>query len=92
VVITYEGIIGYRKMLKDVLVFWDIHSEEKIWIQNYWKFGKESMLRLAYVDLIDNSGYFPEDIYIFDESLKWSLVWTHEDNEGIRICVKVGDI
>lgn len=92
IVINLDEVISYREKLKQVLIFWDIHSKEKIWVDDYWKFGKDSVLQLDYGDILDNLEYFPEDIYIFDESMEWTLVLTHEDNNGVRVCAKVGNI
>jgi hypothetical protein len=91
-IITFDEISNYRTQLKNVMVFWDIHSKERIWVDDYWKFGKASILRLDYGDFLDNLQYFPEDVYIFDDSMEWTLVLTHEDNEGIRVCAKAGKI
>lgn len=92
VIIRFDEIIAYKDLLKQVLIFWDIHSKEKIWIDDYWKFGKDSILKLNYSDILNNLDYFPEDVYIFDDSMEWTLALTHEENNGIRICAKVGNI
>lgn len=91
-IIRFDEVSTYRRLLKQVMIFWDIHSKEKIWVDDYWKFGKDSILQLDYGDLLDNLEYYPEDVYIFDNSMKWTLVLTHEDNNGIRICAKIGNI
>ena len=91
-IIKLEDVMAYKERLNKVLVFWDIHSSDKIWIKDYWKFGKDSMIKLKYSNFLDNLEYFPEDVYIYDESLKWTIVLTHEDNDGVRICAKAGDL
>ena len=91
-VISIEEVVKFRAGLKNVFVFWDIHSKDRILIPDYWKFGKDNVLKLKFDELMDNQEYLPEDIYIFDESIKWTLVLTHEDDNGKRICVKSGDI
>ena len=93
-VIGFDEVIACREKLNKILIFWDINSKDRIFIKDYWKFGKDSMLRLDFGDFLDNIEFFPEDVYIFDESLEWSLVLTHEyDSCGInRICAKMGDI
>lgn len=90
--VTFDEINTYRNLLKQVLIFWDIHSKDKIWVEDYWKFGKESVLKINFDILMDNLEYFPEDIYIFDNSKEWTLILTHEDNNVIRVCAKVGNI
>lgn len=78
--------------LKEVYVLWDIHTEERIFIENYWRFKKKDVLKLDFQVLIENLNYLPEDIYIFDESFKWLLVLTHEFENGKRWCLKSGNI
>ncbi|MBP2658661.1 MAG: hypothetical protein H6Q69_1693 [Firmicutes bacterium] len=90
--INFKEFDSYRSAIKEVLAFWDIHSKEKIWIPEYWKFGKDTVLKLTFEDLMDNLEYLPEDIYIFDETLQWTLILTHEDVDGERICEKSGNI
>ena len=77
----------------DVYVFWDIHTKERIFIENYWKFNKHDVLKLNYNILLNNLKYLPEDIYIFNEALDWTLILTHEtDLNNIGICIKSGNI
>lgn len=75
-----------------VYVFWDIHSCERIFIDDYWKFGKDTVLKVDFKTLIQGEEYLPEDIYIFDENITWTLIPTHEDINGKRYCIKSGDI
>ncbi len=91
-IIKFEDIKNNYNYLGNVLIFWDIHTKEKIWIEDYWKFGKDSVIEVAFNELIDNLNYLPEDIYICDGRLNWTIVLTHEDNNGIRICLKAGNI
>ena len=73
----------------DVYVFWDIH----FYIEDNWKFKKNDMLKLSYELLLDNLQYLPEDIYIFDETLDWTLILTHETNlKGWPYHLKSGNI
>lgn len=76
----------------DVYVFWDIHSCERIFIEDYWKFDKDDVLELDYKKLVEGECYLPEDIYIFDKTMSWTLIKTHEDIDGQRYCLKSGDI
>jgi hypothetical protein len=86
--ISIEEVVKFRAVLKKVIVFWDIHSQDRIFIPDYWKFGKDNILKLEFGELIDNLEYLLEDIYVFDETLKWTLALTHEDDNGERICMK----
>ena len=78
-----------------VKVMWDLHSRDKILVPNYWKFRRPDVLVVNPKVLIENLGHLPEDIYLFDDSLLWTLVATHESTkEGVRIfarSVRSGD-
>ena len=78
--------------LNSVYVFWDIHSCERIFIKDYWKFGKDTVLKLDIKTLLAGEEYLPEDIYIFDEGFTWTLIKTHEEIERKRFCLISGDI
>lgn len=77
-----------------VLVFWDIHSRERILKEDYWIFEKDDVIELEINLLLGFLDYLPEDIYVFDRTLKWSVIFTHEtEGEGdwpdCRIIIKV---
>ena len=62
-------------------ILWDIHSCEKIWIPHYWKYPKASVLRAEkWTDALRKE--LPEDIYLFDDSFQWSVIFTHETDES----------
>ncbi|WP_094607241.1 hypothetical protein SPSIL_021400 [Sporomusa silvacetica DSM 10669] len=79
-------------VMNNVFVFWDIHTKERIFYNDYWKFGKKSVLKLGFNTLMNNLEFLPEDVYIFDESFKWTLVITHEFVDDKRWCLKTGNI
>lgn len=70
----------------------DIHSCERIFADEYWKFGKDAVLKINFETLIKGEIYLPEDIYIFDENLTWTLIKTHENIKGKCYCLKSGEI
>lgn len=74
---------------KEVLVLWDIHSCDRIFIENYWKFPKDKVIMVDAKWLIDGLEYLPEDIYIFDYNFSWTYIITHEYDDERRICMKV---
>lgn len=81
-----SSIFDKNLLNENVYVLWDIHSAEKIFIEDYWKFPKESVLSGRYGDLLSGIEYLPEDLYICDEQMNWSLILTHEyDNAGERV-------
>jgi hypothetical protein len=60
---------------------------------NNRQFSKDCMLKLNYETLIDNLNHLPEDIYVFDESLEWTVILTHEDDfNGERLCEQLGKL
>lgn len=93
---TYIGetqIEEYRNFLKQVFVFWDNNSRDRIFIKDYWKFGKKDMIELDYNLLLDHLEFFPEDIYITNKDLSWTIVFTHEDDLlGKRLIMQDGKI
>lgn len=91
-ILTENQIVNHIPAEEVVYVFWDIHSSKRINIEvywgNYWRFPKDSVLRLRYGDLIlGKDKYLPEDIYVFNNELNWSLIFTHEfDDHNNRYC------
>ena len=86
-----EQIETYRSKLKQVLIFWDNNSKDRIYIKDYWKFGKKTMVRVDYNLFLDHAHFFPEDVYITDETLQWTIVFTHEDDiNNRRLIMQVG--
>lgn len=72
---------------RNLYVFWDIHSSERILIPNYWKYPKDSILALDSWNYDRYHDTLPEDIYFFDDSLTWSIAYTHEETDnGDRFC------
>lgn len=79
-----EAEILNRPDLESVTIYvmWDLHSDEHIFIEDYWKFPRDAALELTYQDLMAGLCYLPEDIYIFDKAYTWSLILTHESWEA----------
>ena len=88
-VITFTDLeASLIKEREPVYVMWDIHSRDKVLIPNYWKFDRASVLAVRPDVLANNLSYLPEDLYIFDHELNWTLVITHEEaNGGGRLCM-----
>ena len=92
IIIDSEYIKEIAKDMGTVYVFWDINSCERIFIENYWRFEKDAVLKVDFATLIEGKNYLPEDIYIFDKNIQWTLIKTHEDIDGKCYCIKSGDI
>ncbi len=70
------------------IIFWDINSSDYIRIKNYWNYPKDAVLQIDNKEFIEKMSSFPEDLYIFDETLSWTVVLTHEvTEEGKRSCI-----
>jgi len=105
---AYDGYLwdclqGYQQISKEelnrrllmheiVMVFWDIHSAERIRVPNYWRFPKAAVLRLQSNALEAAFEYLPEDIYIFDHSVTWTLITTHEYNNSSSLIYLASEI
>jgi len=68
---------------------WDIHTCEKILIEDYWKFPKERVIKVDVTSLKEGLEYLPEDIYIFNYDFSWTYILTHEDDGKGRICYEI---
>ena len=72
-----------------IYIMWDIHSCDRIFIPDYWKFPKTRVL-CADAWMEDFKDDLPEDIYVFDDTFRWSVIFTHEtDITDNRYCLFV---
>jgi hypothetical protein len=56
----------------------------------YWEIPDNAILRTTYGDLADNLESLPPDVYIFDDSFNWTVIFTHEtDQSGEQLCLAV---
>ena len=68
--------------------FWDIHSKDRVLIPNYWKYPKESVLKMTSQEFMRNRDSLPDDIYVVDDTFEWSIAFTHEeDAQQKRFCL-----
>lgn len=72
-----------------IFIMWDIHSCERIFIPNYWKFPKTKVLCAdSWWETFKDD--LPEDVYVFDDTFSWSVIYTHEtDVKDERYCLFV---
>ena len=85
--IPIRAVLRRLLQTKQVFVLWDIHSSDRIWVRDYWLFPKSSVLEVPPEVLVTNVAFLPEDVYFFDKSYHWSLILTHEDIRGVRLCI-----
>lgn len=82
---------------KNVYIMMDLHSSERTWgaltdVQHEFrmKYRTKVICLEEWPDEIERA--FPEDIYIFDDSLEWSFILTHEwYGDDSRLCFEVGE-
>ena len=67
--------LRYIENTEKIFVFWDIHSQDRIFIPNYWKYPKEAIVEMQYKELLENINTFPEDIYVVEEGKLYNLIY-----------------
>ena len=88
-VISEDKANQFLQDKQGIFIMWDIHSCERILIPDYWKFPK-SMVLWTNIWLKSFEAELPEDVYLFDDTFSWSIVYTHEtDALGNRHCLYV---
>jgi hypothetical protein len=74
----------------EVWVMADDHSRDRIPGAPLWPYPSGSIARFAPSVLLESLAGLPEDLYVFDESVRWTLILTHEDDGKRRICFAIG--
>jgi hypothetical protein len=74
----------------ELLVMADDHSRDRIIGPPLWPFPPYSVARFKPALLIEWLATLPEDIYVFDSTVTWTLVLTHEYDEKRRYCLRAG--
>ena len=87
---TEKYCIEILSSKREFYVIWDILSSEHIHIPNYYKYPTESCLKLSFQEYLEKADTLPEDIYIFDDTLTWCVILTHEDDGKRRYCLSIG--
>ena len=72
-----------------VFVLGDDRSRDRTGGQ-LWPYPAYSVARFEPHLLLESLTSLPEDIYVFDSSVSWTLVLTHEDDGKRRICCAFG--
>ncbi len=89
-IITFERFRHEVVRYPEVLVTADNHSGDRIMGVPLWPYRGNSVARFTPPALLEPLDSLPEDIYVFDDSVAWTLVLTHEHNERRRICLAAG--
>lgn len=107
---TMEQALSYLLEKSQVYVMWDLFSKERIRLKKVLtdNYPKDTVIAMAVDELCrtitsewdvwdDTTRYLPEDIYIFDDSMQWTVIFTHEgwdrwtkpelnEDDYVRIC------
>jgi hypothetical protein len=74
----------------EVFVMADDPSRDRVPGAPLWPYPPYSVARFEPPRLLASLASLPEDIYVFDSSVSWTLVLTHEDDGSRRICCAIG--
>jgi hypothetical protein len=74
----------------EVFVMADDHSRDRVMGPPLWPYAPCSVARFKGYALLQTFDSLPEDIYVFDESVSWTIVLTHEHDDKRRYCVGIG--
>ncbi|TNJ64026.1 hypothetical protein FE784_22215 [Paenibacillus hemerocallicola] len=85
----FEAIYQYVREDEDVCFFWDAHSSLGL----LYSLGREHIFKLLFKEVMYHykQKNIPEDVYLFNESLSWTIALTHEpQNEHDWKCFSIG--
>lgn len=88
--ITYDQFCHEVVRHPEVYVFADDHSRDRVVTPPLWPYPPYSVIVLPPDLLIQLLPALPEDIYVFDSSVSWTLGLTHEHDNKRRICFGFG--
>lgn len=79
-ILTESALLEKTNCLKQVYFFWDCHPDFK----TLKKMGQTDIYQMDYKKLIYHykNKDLPEDLYIFDSSLNWTIMFAHEKING----------
>ena len=76
----------------EVFVMADDHSRDRIMGPPLWPFPQFSVARFKSTLLVEWLKSLPYDIYVFDSSMTWTMILTHEYDEKRRYCLCCGTL
>lgn len=90
--ITYEQLVQSIMRYPKVNVMADNHSRDRVVNAPLWPYPTNSIILLSPNLLVQMLQALPEDFYVFDSSLAWTLIMTHEHDAEQRICIAAGNV
>ena len=98
-IISFEVALKKLGEFNRVFIMSDLHDKSIVSNDNYFKFpigtiisssGKSAVKQISSDEYCyrNATNLLPEDIYVFDDSLKWHITFTHESTENSeRYCL-----
>jgi hypothetical protein len=87
-VISESAALQQLGLASDLIAMWDLHAPSRVATPDYFKLPYGTVLRAPGELIIDGMAWLPEDLYLFDDSLRWTIALTHEWVDGERYCVR----
>jgi len=88
--ITYERFCREVVRHPEIYVLADDHSRDRVITPPLWPYPPYSVIALPSDLLLRLLPALPEDVYVFDASVRWTVGLTHEHDARQRICFGVG--
>lgn len=88
--ITIERFKHEIVQYPEVMVMADDHSRDQVPGAPLWPYPPYSVARFTPEFLLESLDKLPEDIYVFDSTMSWTLILTHEHDNKRRLCCAVG--
>jgi hypothetical protein len=90
--VTFERLRNEISLHPKVNVMADNHSRDRVINAPLWPYPTNSVIALPPTLLIQLLHALPDDLYIFDLTLTWTLIMTHEHDTKRRICIAAGEV
>lgn len=90
-IVPMDFVMNFLQKQESIYLFWDKHPEISFtWRSPNWSYPKNCVLKLSFSEWKEISDLLPEDCYLFDETLTWTIALTHEESSpGCRVCYYV---
>lgn len=89
--ITFKSFQTAIRAEPQVFVMADDHSRDRVIGAPLWPYPPYSVAAFEPAELLQSLPSLPEDIYVFDSTLKWTLALTHESDRKRRWCFAAGN-
>jgi hypothetical protein len=89
--ITFKHFTNAVVRFDQVFVFADDHSRDRVVGAALWSYDALSVARFQPDMLLRCLPTLPEDIYVFDASISWTLILTHAYDRKRRLCYSLGN-